>query len=66
VVVSQHSNDLLINLWGRNWSSRPIPLPSWDCFCRSFGFVFEGLFLPLCSVSGEIPLAFVVMLVLWW
>ena len=30
VEVAQHSNDLLMNLWGRKWSPCPIPLPSWD------------------------------------
>ena len=30
VEVAQHSNDLLMNLWGRKWSPRPIPLQSWD------------------------------------
>ena len=28
VEVSQHSHDLLMNLWGRKWSPHPIPLPS--------------------------------------
>ena len=28
VEVVQHSKDLLRNLWGRKWSSHPIPLPS--------------------------------------
>ena len=28
--VIQHSNDLLMNLWGRKWSPCPIPPPSWD------------------------------------
>ena len=28
VEVAQHSNDLLMNLWGRKWSPCPIPLPS--------------------------------------
>ena len=27
---AQRSNVLLINLWGRKCSPRPIPLPSWD------------------------------------
>ena len=26
---AQCSNDLLMNLWGRKWSPRPIPPPSW-------------------------------------
>ena len=30
VEVTQHLNDLLMNLWGRKWSPCPI-LPSWDC-----------------------------------
>ena len=30
VEVSQHSNDLLMNLWGRKWSPSPIPPPFWD------------------------------------
>ena len=30
VEVAQHSNDLLMNLWGRKWSPHPIPPPSWD------------------------------------
>ena len=30
VEVSQRSNDLLINLWGRKWSPHPIPPPSSD------------------------------------
>ena len=29
VEASQHSNYLLMNLWWRNWSPCPIPLPSW-------------------------------------
>ena len=24
----QHSNDFLMNLWGRKWSPHPVPLPS--------------------------------------
>ena len=28
VKVAQHSDDLLMNLWGRKWSPCPIPLPS--------------------------------------
>ena len=28
VAVAQHSNDLLMNLWGRKCSPCPIPLPS--------------------------------------
>ena len=28
VEVAQHSNDLLMNLWGRKWSPYPIPPPS--------------------------------------
>ena len=28
VEFSQRSNDLSMNLWGRKWSPRPIPLPS--------------------------------------
>ena len=31
VEFTQRSNVLLINLWGRKWSPRPIPLPSQDC-----------------------------------
>ena len=27
--VAQHSNDLLMNLWGRKWSPCPIPPLSW-------------------------------------
>ena len=30
VGVAQHSNDLLMNLWGRKWSPCPIPVLSWD------------------------------------
>ena len=30
VEFAQHSNDLLMNLWGRKQSSHPIPSPSWD------------------------------------
>ena len=30
VEVAQRSNDLLMNLWGKKWSPRPIPLPPWD------------------------------------
>ena len=30
VAVAQHSNDLLMNLWGRKWSPHSIPLPIWD------------------------------------
>ena len=29
VVFAQRSNDLLMNLWGRQWFPCPIPLPSW-------------------------------------
>ena len=29
VEVAQHSNDLLMNLWGWKWSPHPIPPPSW-------------------------------------
>ena len=29
----QHSNDILMNLWGRKWSPHPIPLPSQDRPC---------------------------------
>ena len=28
VEIAQHSNNLLMNLWGRKWSPCPIPLPS--------------------------------------
>ena len=28
VEVGQHSNDLLMNLWGRKWSPHSVPLPS--------------------------------------
>ena len=28
VEVAQHSNDLLMNLWGRKWSPRPTPPPA--------------------------------------
>ena len=31
VEVGQHSDDLLMNLWGRKWSPHPIPWPSWNC-----------------------------------
>ena len=31
VEVAQHSNDLLMILWGRKWLPHPIPLPSWNC-----------------------------------
>ena len=31
VEVAQHSNDLVMNLWGRKWSHLPIHLRSWDC-----------------------------------
>ena len=31
VEVAQHSNDLLMNFWGRKWCPRPIPPPSYDC-----------------------------------
>ena len=30
VEFAQHSNDLLMNLWGIRQSSHPIPPPSWD------------------------------------
>ena len=30
VKVIQHSNDLMVNLWGRKWSPHPIPPPSQD------------------------------------
>ena len=32
VEVTQHSNDLLMNLWGKKWSPRPVPLPSLEPF----------------------------------
>ena len=31
LTFTQHSNVLLMNLWGRKWSPRPIPQPSEDC-----------------------------------
>ena len=31
VEVSQHSNELLMNLWRTKCSPHPIPPPSWDC-----------------------------------
>ena len=49
VEVSQHSNDLLVNLLGRKWSPGPIPPPSWD----------HPLVGPICyykSKSMECPL----------
>ena len=30
VEVAQHSNAILMNMWGRNCSLHPIPPPSWD------------------------------------
>ena len=42
VEVVQHSNDLLMNLWGTKWSPCPIPLPSWDwrlCGILMFTFI---------------------------
>ena len=30
VDVAQHSNDCLMNLWGRKWSPCPVPPPSWE------------------------------------
>ena len=30
VEVAHHSDDLLMNLWGRKWSPLSIPPPSWD------------------------------------
>ena len=37
VEVAQHSDDLLMNLWGRKWSPRSVPPPSWDRLrCASF------------------------------
>ena len=29
VEVAHHSNDLLMNLWGRKWCPHPILMPSW-------------------------------------
>jgi len=49
VEVSQHLNDLLVNLLGRKWSPGPIPPPSWD----------HPLVGPICyykSKSMECPL----------
>ena len=36
VKVAQHSNDLLMNLWGRKWCLCPIPTSSSDCLHYSF------------------------------
>ena len=38
--VAQHSDDVLMNLWGRNWSTQPIPLPSWN---RPTSLIFHVL-----------------------
>ena len=42
VEVAQHSNDLLMNLWGRKWSPCPIPLPS--CLFSNYDFLVTWLF----------------------
>ena len=39
VEVTQHSNDLLMNSWGRKWSPHPIP-PSWGCTPLSISTVW--------------------------
>ena len=46
----------LMNLWGRKWSSWPIPLPSWDCPCNVLNESISpgshcNIFCPDCSVS---------------
>ena len=39
VELTQHSNDLLMNLWGRNWYPHPIPPASWDRLLRLIIFI---------------------------
>ena len=51
--VAQHSGDLLMSLWERKRSPRPIPLPSWDCppeyiICRCFLLFSKCIFILLC------------------
>ena len=41
-------------------------LSSYNHFLNYFGFIFVGLFLFLCFLPREVPLAFVVRLVWWW
>ena len=48
VEVAQRSNDLLMNLWERKWSPRPIPWPSWDCLHYSFIINSSGYFNIFC------------------
>ena len=50
VEIAQHPSDLLMNLWGRKWSPRPNPLPSWDCPLLSPFCVFTFFRNMLCVI----------------
>ena len=44
VEVAQHSNELLMNVFGRKWSLCPIPPPSWDHLLKCiFNLQFSNL-----------------------
>ena len=47
--IAQHSNDLLMNLWGRKWSPCPIPLPSWDRLPEKLQIQHSSMLRTLCS-----------------
>ena len=73
VEVAQHSNDLLMNLWGRKWSHHPIPLPSWDhtprsCFCIHSASLclLVGAFNPFTfKVIIDIYVPIAIFLIIW-
>ena len=46
-------------------TATPPGKPSYSHFLKCFGFVIVGVFLLLCFLPREVPLAFVVKLV-WW
>ena len=49
VEVAQHSDDLLMDFWGRKWYPRPILLPSRDC---SFLYKYIYVFVFDCTESS--------------
>ena len=50
VKVTQHSNDLMVNLWGRKWSPRPILPPSRDHHTEWIDYWLD------CSLPFWLPL----------
>ena len=58
VEVAQHSNDLLVNLWGREWSPRPILPPS---SVISSGKISASC--PFCPLKTPIILIFIYFMV---